>query len=125
MAKSKIKPFPATQSADPNGFEKHYVRIAGSLLKHPQFYALTHTAREVYIYMVFWASGKHEFTFAYGTYKPIVSKGGFQKAVKDLVDKGFITIVQPNKNRRIPNVYAFSAAWKKGKANAPNGAGHG
>ncbi len=53
-----------------------------------------------------------EFTFPRSKYRKICSNDGFQKAVSELVEKGFIEIAQHNKNLRTANVYRFSDKWK-------------
>lgn len=116
MAKHKIVPFPGTQSSAEHGFEKQFARLGRTLLLHPKFLALSHPAKVLYMYMVFWAGNKHQFNFAYGIYKDFMHKNTFYRALNELVAAGFITVVQRNKNLRKPNVYAFSAAWHLGKS---------
>ena len=41
-----------------------------------------------------------------------MSKPTFLKAKQELIDKGFIDVVQNNKNLRRANIYAFSDRWK-------------
>ena len=41
-----------------------------------------------------------------------MSKPTFFKARDELVEKGFVDVVQNNKNLRRANIYAFSERWK-------------
>lgn len=74
--------------------------------------SLNHAAFKVYVYMLIESGGKRDFEFPYSKYKNYCSKGGFQKVVNELSEKGFIDVLERNKNRRTCNVYRFSDRWK-------------
>lgn len=38
-----------------------------------------------------------------------------KKSFKELIDNGFIEVVESNRHRHIENIYRFSTAWKKAK----------
>lgn len=44
-----------------------------------------------------------------------------RRAVTDLVEAGFISVVENNRTRRKPNIYRFEMGWKLPKGTAPPG----
>lgn len=112
MAKSKPTPFFSWETTKPNGIEKRYIRMGDTQMLHPAMLSLSHSAFRVYAYMKIESGGHKEFEYPYSKFKKIISKQGFQSALAELVEKGFIKVTQKNKNLRIPNKYAFSDDWK-------------
>lgn len=113
MARTKKTPFPQWQTKKPNGIEIRYIRIGNSQLVSEAMQSLNHAAFRIYVYMLLESAGHREFEFPYSKYKSYCSKGGFQKAVAELEEKGFVQVTQHNKNLRTKNVYQFSDEWKK------------
>lgn len=113
MARTKKTPFPAWQTKKNDGIEQRYTRLGNSQLLSEAAYALNHAAFRVYVYMLLESGGKRDFEFPYSKYKNYLSKDGFKKVTDELCKKGFIEVLQRNKNRRISNVYRFSEGWKK------------
>ena len=66
----------------------------------------------VYTYMRLESGGKKQFEFPYNKYRTFVSRPTFFRVLKELQDKGFVTVVQRNKCVRQPNIYSFSEGWK-------------
>lgn len=113
MARAKKTPFPSWQTQKPDGIETRYIRLGNSQLISGAMQSLNHATFRIYVYMLLESAGKKEFEFSYSKYKNYCSKGGFQKAVAELEGKGFVKVVQHNKNLRIKNIYQFSDEWKK------------
>jgi len=112
MGKGKKTPFREWETTKKDGLERRYIRMGDTQMLHPSFQNLSHIARSVYIYMKLESGGKQIFEYPYSKYKKIVSKQGFQDAVKVLVESGFIEIVEKNGNLRKPNIYRFSPRWQ-------------
>jgi len=112
MGKGKKTPFREWETTKKDGLERRYIRMGDTRMLHPSFQNLSHIARSVYIYMKLESGGKQIFEYPYSKYKKIVSKQGFQDAVKVLVESGFIEIVEKNGNLRKPNIYRFSPRWQ-------------
>jgi len=113
--RTKKTPFNYWQTTIDNGYEKRYIRMGNSLMLHPSILGLNPLAYKIYTYMLLECGGKAEFEFPYAKFRKIASKDGFQKAVKELVEVGFIDVVQRNANLRKPNLYRFSVRWKNYK----------
>ena len=79
---------------------------------HPAMIKLNHAAFKVLMYMRLESGGRPYFTFPYSKYKQIITKGGFKKSLDELVNFGFVEIIENNANLRKPNVYRFSENWK-------------
>ena len=58
------------------------------------------------------SAGNKSFKFPHAKYRSYMTKPTFQKAKQELIDKGFIDVIQNNKNLRKANIYAFSDRWK-------------
>ena len=58
------------------------------------------------------SGGKRSFTFPYAKYRSYMTKPTFQRVKQELIDKGFVDVIQNNKNLRKSNIYAFSDRWK-------------
>jgi len=109
LRKRHMTPFEDWEAIDQKGV---YVRCPSDLLHHPAFLDLTPAARMTLIYMREEAAGFEEFRFPFSTFDGLISKDGFQKSLKQLVDHGFVEVTAQNKHRKICNVYHFSAAWR-------------
>lgn len=105
-------PFAPWESVYPDGNEKRYIRKGNSLMLHAAMLDLSHPAYRVLDYMKLESGGKPEFEFPHSKFRKIISKDGFQRAVRELVDAGFIEVLERNARRNKPNVYRFCSAWK-------------
>ena len=112
MSRTKITPFAPWESRNNNGVEKRYFRLGATIMASEVMRSLSPSAFKVYCYMRIEAAGKKNFTFPHAKYKSYMSKPTFQKARDELVEHGFIDVVQNNKNLRKSNVYCFSERWK-------------
>ena len=112
MARTKKIPFLQYFTKKKDGIESRYIRIGNSLMLSNTIMGLNHLAYRIYTYMMLESGGKIEFEFPYSKFKKFSSKGGFQKAINELVEAGLIDIVAKNANLRIPNKYRFSIRWK-------------
>ena len=112
MTRSKKTPFQPWQTCNNKGEEKRYIRLGNSLLLHKAVFDLSDKAFRVYVYMLIEAGGEKKFTYPRSKYKYISSIDGFQRAKKELIQKGFIKEIEKNKQRRKENLYEFSEDWK-------------
>jgi len=112
LRKRHMQPFKEWEAVDEKDY---YVRCAASFIHHPAFLDLTPAARMTLIYMREEAAGEQDFRLPLSSYKDFITRDGFQKVVKQLVEHGFVEVTGHNKNRRVCNDYRFSAAWKSWK----------
>lgn len=112
MRRGKKVPFPSYQTRAPDGMEKRYIRLGDTLLLSAAMLSLRHLSFRIYVNMMLEAGGKAEFEFPYHKYKEYCSKDGFKNAVSELLQKGFIEVIENNKHRCKPNLYRFSDKWK-------------
>ena len=112
MPKKKITPFEPWESKNASGIEKRYFRLGVSLMSSEVMRSLSPSAFKIYCYMRLESAGNKGFKFPHSKYCSYMTKPTFQKAKQELIDKGFIDIVQNNKNLRKANIYAFSERWK-------------
>ena len=113
MSRSKKTPFKPWESVKPTGIEERYVRLGNSQLLNEATLSLSHAAFHLFVYMRLESAGRLEFEMPRAKYTKFLSNGGFQKAIVELEQKGFIEIIQRNGNLRQPNVYKFSSRWKE------------
>ncbi|MDY5576137.1 MAG: hypothetical protein SPF70_01465 [Lachnospiraceae bacterium] len=112
MAKHKITPFEQWETTKVDGVEKRYFRMGATLMASEQMRSLSPSAFKIYCYMRLESGGSRSFKFPHAKYRSYMSKPTFLKAKQELIDKGFIDVVQNNKNLRKSNIYAFSDRWK-------------
>lgn len=108
----KITEFKPWETKNTNGRENRYIRIGVTMTASDAFRDLSNSAVRVYVNMLMEAGGKHRFRFPYNKYRCYMSKPTFFKARDDLINHGFIEIVQNNRNLRKANEYCFSDKWK-------------
>lgn len=111
MSRRRKTPFRLFESKKEK--DKH-VRLAKSMLLDKKFIELSKSAKILYIYMKLWAGGQEEFQYAksLATSLGIISGGTFVKAVRELIQKGFIVKKHiTTGGAHIPNTYEFSANW--------------
>lgn len=108
--KSKI-PFWLTALFDRS--KERFVMKGYTFYEHPAVKGLSPSAYKIYDYMCKECGGTTEFVFPASIYEKITTKPTFQKAKKELIEKGFIIEVQNNFNLRKPNVFRFSDEWKR------------
>ena len=112
MSRSKKTPLNPWESVNPT-MEKHFSRLGDSLMDSEIFNSLSSYARLLYLYMIRASAGKETFTFQHGFYTRYrMTNRTFCRLRDELVNAGFIKVVQNNKTVRKANVYQFSNAWK-------------
>lgn len=105
-----------------NGKQLPFVPLYADLLQSEGFYHLSPIDRLVYISMGLAAGGNSTFEFTESTAKRFGFSGmALRRAVTDLVEAGFISVVENNRTRRKPNIYRFEMGWKLPKGTAPPG----
>lgn len=106
--RGRRKEFPKWQT--PKSKDK-FVQITHTLLNHSSFTTLKRSSQMLYIYMRDYSNGKYEFIYPYKIYKNILPKQGFQEALKELIEHGFIEIKASGRFTRTENIYQFSSKW--------------
>ena len=114
-SKKQFVPFHPWETMEASGCEKKYTRMGVTQVRSEAFLALLPSAVSVYLQMKIEAGGKPIFKMPHRVYTRFISNSAFQNALKDLETKGFVEIIEKNKNRRKPNVYRFSTAWREWK----------
>lgn len=112
MARHKIVPFEQWETTKADGVEKRYIRLGATLMASEKMRSLSPSAFKIYCYMRIESGGNRSFKFPHAKYCSYMSKPTFIKAKQELIDKGFIDVVQNNQNLRKANIYAFSDRWK-------------
>lgn len=93
--------------------DKH-IRLTKSMMDSKTFKSLKPNTIKVYMYMKLWANGEREFSYSKSLGSKIVSPMTFSKAVRELIDKGFIERTYfSNGGGHKPNAYRFSDNWIK------------
>lgn len=112
MPRYKKTPFQEWESKNDDGIEKRYFRLGATLMASEPMRSLSPSAFKILCYMKIESGGKRSFKFPFSKYRAYTTRPTFEKALKELVEKGFIDIVQRNSNLRKPNIYMFSNRWK-------------
>ncbi len=112
MPRRKLTPFQPWETKNNDGIEKRYFRLGATIMASETMRTLSPNAFKVYCYMRLESAGKRSFTFPHTKYCSYMSKPTFYKARDELIEHGFIDIVQNNKNLRKANIYMFSDRWK-------------
>lgn len=106
--KAPFKSYEGKKSKD-----KH-IRLTKNMLDNKNFKKLNAKTVLVYIYMKLWANGENEFDYAKSLGSNVVSPATFTKAVKQLIENGFIERVYfSNGGGHKANRYKFSDKWHK------------
>ena len=87
------------------------VQIYHSQLTHKNFLDLSSIAKVVYIYMLDYSNGSITTTFPFRIYKSFTTTPTFQKAIKELSEKGFIEVIENGRFTRTENKYKFLSKW--------------
>ena len=113
MSKKKRKQFRDFESsALYEGFKEPYICMTFSMLDDEKWESLSYSAQSVYISMKRWAYGRQEFKYSYRlALKKVKSFSTFSKAIKELVDNGFIEIIRISRTPGIGTIYKFSNKW--------------
>ena len=110
MSRAKKTPFRSWESTSAGGIEKRYIRLGAT--KAARMGNLSDAAYRIFICMMMEAGGKEDFVFPRSKYRTYSGNDKFLRARQELIDKGFLEVVQNNANLRRPNVYRFSDKWK-------------
>jgi hypothetical protein len=110
MARKKniviFRPFEGRKAIDT------YIRLSKDMLLNKNFLSLSYSAFKLYTYMILWAAGRDEIEYAWSNAKKILkSSSTFDKAKKELIEKGFMKITRTSKCSRQPNMYKFISDW--------------
>lgn len=99
-------------TTDPKG-AGNFGKVYQALIKWPAFKKLPLSARYLYITMLPSCAGKQSFHFTVDEAEECGNaRGTFRRAVKILIQAGFIRIKESGKDRRQATVYEFVNGWK-------------
>lgn len=112
MARTKKTPFAPWESRKADGIEERYFRMGASFMASEAVRGLSGNAFKILCFMKIESGGRREFQFPFRKYKAYMAKSTFFRARDELIQKGFLEIVQCNRNLRQANVYSFSEQWK-------------
>jgi len=112
MARAKKVPFQSWETKNADGLEKRYFRLGATILASEAMLNLSASAFRVYCYMRIESGGKRNFSFPFNKYKRFMSRPTFIRARDELIESGFIDLIQSNKNLRKANIYGFTDRWK-------------
>ena len=95
-------------------WNNQYIQLTRELVESPEFCALNYSAQILYIRMCECACGRSSFRYSASDYEGRMPKDRFQRAKKELIEAGFITVTNEDVNRksRKPTEFHFSNAWK-------------
>lgn len=108
---NRFKPYEGRKGKD------RHIRLTHDMLISQACISLSPSAFKLYCYMKLTACGKPEFNFSYscavGEDKILGSKSTFNKARKELIDKGFIDYMNSTsaKYKKETGFYIFSDRW--------------
>lgn len=114
-------------SARRNCEEGRFIQVGNSLLlsmkdaennEQNAFLNLSTGARFLYLCMAMESGGRPSFKFSHGAAKKYgIASSSFDRAVKSLIETGFITLEQDDDLAQFKaNTYRFSNAWKSSTA---------
>ena len=95
-----------------NEERRRFFAVPHVFLISPQVLDLSDKAFRLLIYMKDYAMFSDEFIFPKSMYDKICCNSTFQKAKKELIEKGFIIEKANGKFSLQPNIYEFSGNWK-------------
>lgn len=105
-----FKPFEKDMSSADN----HHIRITRSMLSSKAWKQLSVHSKVLYMEMKSKYTGNNEDDICY-TYKEaqeIMNDRTFTKCIDQLIDLGFIKLLEQNWTLRKPNIYGFNDQWK-------------
>ena len=83
------------------------------MLMDKTFLSLSYSTVEIYMFMKLWAAGRDEVEYSWSNaHKVLGSSSTFDKAKKELINKGFIKVIRTCKCSREPNMYKFISDWQ-------------
>ena len=94
--------------------EKRFIQVGNLFLHHHAVRDLGHAAFLLYIMISMEAGGKSETVFSHGTAKKYgMSYSTYDRAVKELIEAGFVTRIYPADQSRYSKAkYRFCLDWK-------------
>jgi len=105
-----FKPF----EKDVTSADNHHIRITRSMLSSNAWKTLTVHSRVLYMEMKskYTGGNENDISFTYKEALEIMNDRTFTKCIDQLIDLGFIKLLEQNWTLRKPNIYGFSDQWK-------------
>ena len=97
--------------------KRSFVSIDREMMNSTAWYSLSFSAIVAYINIYYNLKGKtkdREIICTHSTLKNRMAKSTWRKAVKELIEKGFIDLVHGSRGlQRQPNIYGLSERWRR------------
>ena len=92
--------------------EHRFVALPHSIINHKSFTTLKPMSKVLYFYMSDYAQGEKEFTYPRRIYKNIMCNQTFIVCLEELIEHGFLCVVNQGGLCNNDSVYSFSSKWK-------------
>jgi hypothetical protein len=94
--------------------DNRHIRITLNMMESKAWKKLTVHSRVVYQEMKakYTGSNENDISFTYKEATEIMNDRTFTKCIDQLIECGFIKLIQQNWTKREPNIYGFSEQWK-------------
>lgn len=91
-----------------------FVMIVKYMLRSKAWQSLSNPARVAYVHLKAKYNGSNgkDLSLTYSEMEPYMSRRTFSRAIKQLINCGFIELVQHGGLMRSPNIYALADDWK-------------
>lgn len=105
-----FKPFEKDLSSPDN----HHIRLTRSMLSSKAWKSLTMHSKVLYMEMKnkYTGNNENDISFTYKEAMEIMNDRTFTKCVDQLIECGFIKLLEQNWTLRKPNIYGFNDQWK-------------
>lgn len=105
-----FKPF----EKDVRSADNHHIRITRSMMESKAWKTLS--VHSIVLYMHFKAkytgSNENNISFTYKEAMEIMNDRTFTKCIDQLIECGFVKLIEQNWTTRRPNIYGFNDQWK-------------
>lgn len=115
MAKTKRNYKPPIWSYNPNkkNKSKKFVMVYHDQLFDDKFKKMKSSSQLLYIRMLDYSNGQQTTHYPRRMYKDLMSSATFNTCVKELINNGFIELVESGRFNHKENLYKFSTHWYK------------
>jgi len=105
-----FKPF----EKDVRSADNHHIRITRDMMSSKAWKSLSVHSRVLYMEMKckYTGNNQNDISFTYKEAAEIMNDRTFTKSIDQLIETGFIKLIEQNWTTRRPNIYGFSDQWK-------------
>lgn len=114
MARRKKKDYGFKPFEKSSGADNRHIRITLDMLESSAWKKLTPYSILIYLNMKarYTGSNENDISLTYTEASELMNPRTFTKSIDQLIELGFIELVEQNWNKRKPNVYGFSEQWR-------------